>query len=207
MPEKSLRLFWPRDAVEAGEAAQHLVATGRGLLKFVLGDEAQRFCLLAGHIHWPYVVLAFQGDRVVGFAAIKRYGRGPYAPGFQAFSKTFGFWSGGWRWLLFVLLELRGWRSECYLYGLKVLPELRRQGIATALIEAVLQRAAEEGVRRLELEVSDRHTGARSLYLKQGFQEERELRLRGLAHWFGFSSLCLMVKEIDVSAGPRAGAG
>lgn len=196
MSEEGVRLLWPKDAAEAGEAALHLVATGRGLLKFVLGDEQQRYRLLAAHIRWGHVLLAMRGDAVLGFAAIKRHGCGPYMPGLRAFIQVFGPCSGCWRWGLFVLLEWRGWRSECYLYGLKVLPQARRQGIAAVLVETVLARAGAEGVRRVELDVSDRHAGARALYLKLGFRVLREVKLGWLARWLNFSTLCVMARDL-----------
>ena len=197
MHDVGVSLIWPETSSSAGEAAVRMVATGRGLLKFVLGDELQRFRLLGGSIRWSCILLAVREDVVVGFAAIKRSGCGPYAPRFRDFVHEFGLTSGSWRWSLFHMLEWRGWRSDCYLYGLKVLPSARRQGVATALVEGVVRRAAEGGARSVELDVSDRHPGARALYVKLGFRVTRELRLSRLAPWLGFSSLCVMVRELE----------
>ena len=59
-----------------------------------------------------------------------------------------------------------------------VLPEWRRQGIATALLRAQLARAHEGGVRRVTAWV--RHTQPLELFLSLGFQaEDRSILLRG----------------------------
>lgn len=50
-------------------------------------------------------------------------------------------------------------------------PEFRRRGVARALIDAVLARAAERGVREVFLEVRISNAGARRLYESYGFKE------------------------------------
>lgn len=56
-----------------------------------------------------------------------------------------------------------------YLLSLWVAPEVRRQGIAGALIDAVVAWGTGAGFRRLILDVAESNTAARALYLRSGF--------------------------------------
>ncbi|MGE0784374.1 MAG: N-acetyltransferase family protein [Sandaracinaceae bacterium] len=53
-----------------------------------------------------------------------------------------------------------------------VLPDLQRQGIGRALMEALIQRAREHRMERLELYVRADNPGAQALYRGVGFAEE-----------------------------------
>ena len=63
------------------------------------------------------------------------------------------------------------WRvlDELHINNLAVLPELRRQGVAAALLERVLIEGARLGARRAMLEVRRSNVPARQLYEKFGF--------------------------------------
>ena len=63
------------------------------------------------------------------------------------------------------------WRvlDELHINNLAVLPELRRQGIGTQLLEFALQKGAELGARRATLEVRRSNEIARHLYERLGF--------------------------------------
>jgi ribosomal protein S18 acetylase RimI-like enzyme len=64
----------------------------------------------------------------------------------------------------------RGWVS-----GVGVLPAWRRRGIGRLLMESVLERAREAGVRQVTLEVIAQNRAAQALYAALGFVEGREL--------------------------------
>jgi len=59
--------------------------------------------------------------------------------------------------------------EEAEVLTLAVLPDLRRRGIATALLAAAVAEAARRGADRMLLEVSDRNEAARALYAAAGF--------------------------------------
>ena len=63
------------------------------------------------------------------------------------------------------------WRvlDELHINNLAVLPELRRQGVASALLERVMIEGARLGIRRAMLEVRQSNVSARQLYEKFGF--------------------------------------
>lgn len=62
--------------------------------------------------------------------------------------------------------------GECYMDDIAVFPEHRGKGIATALLNALLEEAGRRGGEFLSLEVRPSNTGAVRLYEKLGFREE-----------------------------------
>ncbi len=61
--------------------------------------------------------------------------------------------------------------EEAQVCNIAVLPQYRRQGIATGLIETMLPFAKEKGCERCELEVNTENVPAIELYLKCGFEK------------------------------------
>jgi ribosomal-protein-alanine N-acetyltransferase len=63
------------------------------------------------------------------------------------------------------------WRvlDELHINNLAVVPDFRRQGVATALLRRVMDEAARFGIRRTMLEVRQSNTPARQLYERFGF--------------------------------------
>jgi ribosomal protein S18 acetylase RimI-like enzyme len=71
------------------------------------------------------------------------------------------------------LLSRRG--SRGWVSGVGVLPAWRRRGVGQQMMEAVLVRAQQAGVRQVALEVIAQNSPARALYTALGFVERREL--------------------------------
>ncbi|HEV3059497.1 MAG TPA: ribosomal protein S18-alanine N-acetyltransferase [Vicinamibacterales bacterium] len=63
------------------------------------------------------------------------------------------------------------WRvlDELHINNLAVLPDVRREGVASALLARVLREGASLGARRATLEVRQSNEGARLLYERFGF--------------------------------------
>jgi ribosomal-protein-alanine N-acetyltransferase len=61
--------------------------------------------------------------------------------------------------------------DQAELGDIAVAPAWRRQGVATTLLEAVLDRLASGGVREVFLEVRVSNRGAQALYARHGFDE------------------------------------
>jgi ribosomal-protein-alanine N-acetyltransferase len=68
----------------------------------------------------------------------------------------------------FILCRIAG--GECEVLTIAVLPVLRQQGIATALLETALARASAAGARAAFLEVAVDNEAARRLYARLGFR-------------------------------------
>lgn len=59
--------------------------------------------------------------------------------------------------------------DECYIANVAVLPDFRKSGVASALIEALLEKATEKDCLFVSLEVRKSNSAAISLYNKFGF--------------------------------------
>lgn len=197
MTEQPLRLITPRNADEAGSSGVELVATGRGMLKSILGNDQQRLSILSRNIRWDCITLAFLGDQAVAFAAIKRHWHGPYAPPLRAFAAHFGWISGFLRFALFYLIELRDIRYPVYLYGLKVIPELRKQGIGSVLIENLSFEATKRGEKRIVLEVDSLNDKAINLYERKTFTARKASTFGLIGQQFGIPTLLVMERTLQ----------
>lgn len=158
----------------ADPALAHLLSQGRGSLAFLLGNAACRLRLLGAGIHWDRVLLAFDGERAVGFAAFKHGRRGPFGLHWRPFLREFGVLSGAVRFVGFCLSELREWRYPFLLYGLRVDKASRNHGVGSALVQACCAHAASLGFAHIELEVPLDNPRARRLYLHNGFALRRK---------------------------------
>jgi GNAT superfamily N-acetyltransferase len=67
------------------------------------------------------------------------------------------------------------WKAapECWLEDLFVAAPARRRGMGAALTAAALERAAERGCRRIELDVGERNAAALALYERFGFSADK----------------------------------
>ncbi|MDN5519736.1 MAG: GNAT family N-acetyltransferase [Pseudomonas sp.] len=158
----------------ADPALARLLAEGRGSLAFLIGNTACRYRLLGAAIHWDRVLLAFEGEQALGFAAFKHGRRGPFALHWRPFVHEFGLLSGLVRFAGFCLSELREWRYPFLLYGLRVSKAVRQQGVGSALVQACCAQAAAQGFTQVELEVPLDNPRAQRLYLHNGFTPRRK---------------------------------
>lgn len=65
-------------------------------------------------------------------------------------------------------------RSQLYLANLGIVPELRGNGIGSALLKAQVQKAKENGYDTVTLDVADDNPRAEALYRRLGFQVEND---------------------------------
>jgi ribosomal protein S18 acetylase RimI-like enzyme len=186
------RILFPIPDDEDGALVLHHVAGGRAALQHFLGPPERRRRVFARTVARDRVIGAVADGRSLGFASFKLEGRGPYAPNFSDFRAEYGGIAGVFLYLVFAYAEWRDRSPDLYLYGLNVIPEARRQGVATALLEAVAAAAVKVGACKIELEVGSHNEKAVKLYLSQGFVATKVLHLGPLARWFPFASLTRM---------------
>jgi ribosomal protein S18 acetylase RimI-like enzyme len=178
-------------------SAVRMLASGRGSLHRALGDIDSRARLFSPGLRWQQVIVATHRGRAVGFAAFKCHGRGgPYAPKLGDFLSVYGV-GGLWRYLAFWVAEGRDIRSEFYLYGIKISPRYRGQGLARRLLDAAAAEARRRGASHVELEVLDRHHKAELVYAHYGYTVYRRRRLGWLSRVLGFGTITTMRLPLD----------
>lgn len=79
---------------------------------------------------------------------------------------------------------------------LAVLPEVRRQGVATRLMEYAADQARAKGLRRLVLDVFVENEGARRFYESVGFHPVKMVTDPGFCRQFGVQGSIRMLKEV-----------
>jgi ribosomal protein S18 acetylase RimI-like enzyme len=186
------RILYPLPDDRDGALVLHHVAGGRAALQHFLGPPERRRRVFARTVARDRVIGVVADGRSLGFASFKLQGRGPYAPTLSDFRAEYGLLAGFLLFLLFAYSEWRDRSPNLYLYGLNVIPEARRQGVATALIGAVVAEAAKVGAQKIELEVGTHNEKAVNLYRSNGFVATKVLHLGPLGRWFPFASLTRM---------------
>jgi ribosomal protein S18 acetylase RimI-like enzyme len=73
-------------------------------------------------------------------------------------------------------LQLESAAHVAEVRGIAVAPDRQGEGIGARLLEAAIERAREEGIRKLVLRVLSSNPGARRLYERRGFVVEGTIR-------------------------------
>jgi ribosomal protein S18 acetylase RimI-like enzyme len=80
--------------------------------------------------------------------------------------------------------------------ALAVLPEARRQGIATRLMESAADQARSKGLKRIVLDVLVENEDAHRFYERVGFREVKRITDPRFCRWFGVQGSIRMAKDI-----------
>jgi ribosomal protein S18 acetylase RimI-like enzyme len=166
------------------ELFEHLFTTGKKSAKEYLAHEFRHGGGFFGHrIH---TVAVLHGE-VVGVAAF--YGRKAFkAMQKEALVNLFRFYG----LLGMIPLAFRAWRTSSlvkmprrgavYIANVGVRPDMRGQGIGSALIRHGTARAKAEGFTEMSLDVASDNPKAEALYRRLGFSFVREKRIKGRAN-------------------------
>lgn len=166
-------------------------------LETVMKPEARALAFFEGALDPAFALSAVSRDgALLGLAGFKT-DEGAFVNGtLREMTGVYGRFGGLWRGLLLDLLE-RETEPGCLLMdGIFVSEAARGKGVGTALLRAIFERAAEDGLNRVRLDVIDRNVRARSLYERMGFRAVSEDHTGFLNHVFGFSSATRMEKAI-----------
>jgi [ribosomal protein S18]-alanine N-acetyltransferase len=108
----------------------------------------------------PWSLDSFKRELMLPFSRITVAVGVPAVPG-ESRSQPWGFLC---RWLV---------ADECHILNVAVHPEVRRSGIAMALMAEAISEAKAKNIRLVTLEVRRSNVAARSLYRKLNFEERR----------------------------------
>ncbi|MFD3549521.1 GNAT family N-acetyltransferase [Streptomyces sp. NPDC058655] len=162
-----------------------------------LGPEGDGRRFIAAHLNADRAVSAVSGDgRLVGVAGYHLAGRGLTGGDAAAVRAAYGQVRGLYRVLLLALLERTPARGELLMDGIAVDPAERGRGIGGLLLREVEAVAAEQGCRRVRLDVVAENPRARALYERHGFHAVKVQRTPWLRDVLGFGAVTTMHKAV-----------
>lgn len=94
--------------------------------------------------------------------------------------------------------------DEVHLANLAVLPMYRHLGLASRLVETLVERAREQQCRWIGLEVRRSNRAAQALYAKHGF---RQIGIRKNYYRVGREDALVMARELDQNGSGQAAGG
>lgn len=174
-----------------------MVARGRGSLRFFLGDRVSRQAVFADRLVPERIFVARLNGIPVGYLGFQYGGIGPYVPNFRDFCRSYGFFSGLWRSVLFRFFETRTKHLGFYVHGIKVSRRARRCGVASALMQAAAEQARLLGATEVFLEVHLENSGAHAFYERLGYVRVKRLKLGLLKPVFGVSGFDRLRKPVS----------
>lgn len=188
---------------EADVAALYWEAFGRKLGPALDPPETGR-AFLATHLDHDRAVVAMAGGQVVGVAGYQLGGRALTGGGARDVLSAYGAVRGLRRLAILALFERTPDPGELVMDGIAVDARHRSHGIGSRLLSQIAVIAAENGCRRVRLDVVDTNPGARALYERHGFAAHHTERTPYLRRMLGFGAVTTM--HCAVPAAGRGGA-
>ncbi|MFD9378894.1 GNAT family N-acetyltransferase [Streptomyces sp. NPDC059999] len=164
-----------------------------------LGPAGPGRRFIADHLHADRALTVLAEDgRVLGVAGYQLAGRGLVGGDAAAIRAGYGQVRGLYRVFLLALLERTPARGELVMDGIAVDPARRGEGIGALLLDGVEEVAAEQGCRRIRLDVVEENPRARALYERRGFRAVKVRRTPWLRDVLGFGAVTTMHKAVTV---------
>lgn len=135
------------------------------------------------------------GD-LLGVAGFKTHTGALVGGGMGDLARVYGWFGAMWRVALLALLERDTENDRFLMDGIFVAPAARGQGVGTALLDAIADKARTRGHSEARLDVIDTNPRARALYERQGFVAIKTQNLGVLRYAFRFESATTMVRDL-----------
>lgn len=130
---------------------------------------------------------------VIGIAGFKTEKGAFIGGGLREICATYGMIGGFWRGLVLSVLERPLQPKTLLMDGIFVSEAARGQGVGSALLSSIKEKAIALGCSRVRLDVIDTNPRARELYERHGFVAESSSDMGSLHHVFGFRKATTMV--------------
>lgn len=156
---------------ERAEAAQLYWRTFRGKLGRVMGPEPKALAFIERVIDPSHALIATESSgKILGLIGF-RTANGCFVGGDGADLRAiYGRFGGFWRRIALDILASDLAREDICVDGLAVSEGMRGLGLGSALMEALLRLAAEQGYAHLRLDVVSENLRAKALYDRLGFE-------------------------------------
>ena len=165
----------------------------------ILGRDGRGENFFAEIIDSEFGICAVSNDesKLYGVAGFKTTEGSLIDGSLDDIQKFYGRLGGFWRGIALSFLERKIEPDRLLMDGIAVIPEMRGQGIGSALLNAIVKEARDRGKSQVRLDVIVNNPKARALYERAGFIAEKSQSLGPLKFVFGFKSATTMVKPCD----------
>ena len=167
----------------------------------VMGPEARALRFFEAAMDPAFALAARDDDgALLGLAGFKTAQGGLVAGELQDLAQVYGWFGALWRGMLLGALERDVKPDVFQMDGIFVDASARGRGVGTALLQAVLQEAAQRGLAEVQLDVIDSNPRARALYERVGFKVVGTETTGPLKWIFCFSSATRMRCTVSTNA-------
>ena len=94
-------------------------------------------------------------------------------------------------------MDTFGWRRHVGEIRVVVEPAYQQFGLATALIHELVNQASLRELRKLEAQILDNQTGARTAFERLGFREEARLKEHAMDHHKNLHDIIILTNTVD----------
>ncbi|MEZ9524927.1 GNAT family N-acetyltransferase [Enterovibrio norvegicus] len=162
-----------------------------------ISDKTKRMEMLAESFQPDFSYVVRRDDRIIGIAGFQTP-EGSLTGGMDAdgLIRLLGTLRGLWACLILSLFERKAKPKELVMDGIAVNASYRGFGAGSALLDAIIQHAADKGFDTVRLDVIDSNPRAKKLYVSKGFVATKVEHFAFLKPIIGFSSATTMVFEV-----------
>lgn len=176
----------------------------------LLGPPDRGRAVIARALDPAFALSAVAPDgRLLGVAGFKTAAGAFVDLAFADLRPTFGVVGALWRAPLLAITERPIEAGRLLMDGICVHPDARGLGVGSALLDAIVDEARRRGLAEVRLDVIDRNTRARALYVRTGFRPVGHTSIGPLRFVFGFRRSTTMVRAVgegEQSAGDAMAA-
>ena len=166
----------------------------RDKLEAVMQPEVRALAFLRSAVDPAHAISAVAADgALMGIVGFKTRSGGFVGGGTRALCSAYGPIGGIWRGLVLSVLDRPVEPGSLMMDGIFVTDTARGQGVGTALLAAIKQKARDFGCTSVRLDVIDRNERARALYVRNGFVAQETSQTGLFGHIFGFQSSTRMI--------------
>ncbi|MEG8279922.1 GNAT family N-acetyltransferase [Streptomyces sp. AHA2] len=183
------------EGTESEVAALYWEAFGRKLGPALNPPETGR-AFIAAHLNHDRGVTALADGKVIGVAGYRLGGRALTGGDVPDVLSTYGLFGGLPRLAVLALFERTPQKEELVMDGIAVDAHHRGGGIGSLLLKQVATVAAENGCRRIRLDVIDTNPRARALYERHGFVARHTEQTPYLRRLMGFGAVTTMYRPV-----------
>lgn len=162
-------------------------------LALAIPRREDRLNLLSKSMQLEFSIGAFDGNCLVGLAGFST-SKGSLTGGidYRGLLSELGWLKGNRAAAVFSLYERKAKDGELLMDGIVVDPDYRGRGIGSRLFSNLIDFGCDENYSTIRLDVIDTNPGARRLYERLGFKEEKTEQFEFLRGFLGFGASTTM---------------